>query len=252
MEQLTVPAFLPVLAPYANKDQLLPSDASRLGLTITELLLDHLVDLQLLKFLSRFLTQDAYDDIIEERNIEHQCGYITCRLLPRQLARRLSAVSEPSANKYQIYNRKPLMILPTTYLSQYCCKEHYQALVFFRNQLSQEAVFARKDIVLSPPFTAGVGYENAITCLEEVLAKHRELRDQGKTLTDVIAMMNGLSVSDDLRDTSELIKLIEDFEIVEKDGGLVGDLPEETDPEVASRGIDDYITTSKSFGGYVV
>lgn len=253
MEQLSVQAFLPILAPYAAKDQLLPADASRLALTITELLLDHLVDLQLLKFLSRFLTQDAYDDIIEERNIEHQCGYVTCRSLPRQMARRLSAVAEPVATKYQIYNRKPLMILPNTYLSQYCCKEHYQALVFFRNQLSQEAVFARKDIVLVAPFTPGFGYENTITCLEEVLAKHRELRDQGKTLTDVIAMMNGLSVSEDQRDTTELIRLIEDFDIVEKEGGLVGDFPpEENDPEVASRGIDDYITSSKCFGGYVV
>ena len=153
------------------------------------------------------------------------------------------------------------MILPNTYLSQYCCKEHYQASLFYRNQLSQEAVFARKDILNVSPFPAdypSTWYENGITCLEEVLAKHKELKEQGKSLSEVISMMNGLSVVDESRnnETNELIKLIEDFEIVEKEGGLEGDgVPDESqylDKEEMSTGIDGYYTTDTSFGGYVV
>lgn len=268
MELLTVESFLPHITGLANKDTLSPGEASRLLLLITELLLDHFVDLQLLKFLSRFLTPQIYDEIIEERNIEHQCGYITCNKSPKQNVRRLSVISNGSAStlpafaspgasatsmtKYQIYNRKPSMILPNTYLSQYCCKEHYQASLFYRNQLSLEAVFARKDIMVAPPFPAiRSWYENTITCLEEVLAKHRELKEQGKTLGEVITMMNGLSVSEDDKDTNELIKLIEDFEIVEKEGGVHGDDLDSED-ETDTNAVEGYVTTNKSFGGYVV
>ncbi|PVH17419.1 uncharacterized protein CXQ87_000304 [Candidozyma duobushaemuli] len=148
------------------------------------------------------------------------------------------------------------MILPNTYLSQYCCKDHYQASMFYRNQLSEEAVFSRKDITVVPPFATidGQWYENNITCLEEVLAKHRELKEQGKTLTDVIAMMSGLSVADgNDKETSELAKLIEDFDIVEHEGGANSkDVPHEPDREAAARGIDGYITNGHSLGGYMV
>lgn len=266
-------SFIEYLKPFSEKELVVPAEASRILLIITELLIDHTVDLELLKFLSRFLTQQTYDEIIEEKNIEHQCGYILCNNSPKQQVRRLSSNSNGTTTsgfggnattKFQIYNRKPSMILPNTYLSQYCCKEHYQASLFYRNQLSQEAVFARKDILTAPPFPADYSstwYENGITCLEEVLAKHRELKEQGKTLSDVISMMNGLSVVDESKknETNELIKLIQDFEIVEKESGIVGDdgyqgenQAEYLDKEDMSTAVEGYFTTSRSFGGYVV
>lgn len=247
---LSVDTFLPYLAPFAHADILTPGDASRLLLVITEAVLDHTVDLPLLKFLSRFLTHQTYDDIVEERNIEHQCGYMTCNQSPVHKTRRRSLAGDP---KFQIYNRKPSIILPNTFLSQYCCKDHYQASLFYRNQLSSEALFARKDIMTVPPFPVGAAswYENKIACLEEVLAKHKELRAEGKTLGDVIAMMSGLLVSDD-PETGELIRMIEDFEIVEKEGGVAGDADDEGAEDEDAGAIEGYITTSKSFGGYVV
>ncbi|QRG35997.1 hypothetical protein FDK38_000323 [Candidozyma auris] len=259
-DTLTVDAFLSLLAPYANRDMLAPSEASSLQLKIAELVLDHTIDIPLLKFLSRFLTQSAYDELVEERNIEHQCGYPLCNKSPQHKVRRLSHGSNGScietSTRYQIWNRKPSMILPNTYLSQYCCKEHYQASMFYRNQLSQEAVFSRKDITIMPPFAQvnGPWYENNITCLEEVLAKHKELREQGKTISEVIAMMSGLSVGDGSdKDTTELAKLIEDFDIVEhEDGSTLKEEPQESDKEAASRGIDGYITSNHSLGGYMV
>ncbi|ODV81819.1 uncharacterized protein CANTADRAFT_24603 [Suhomyces tanzawaensis NRRL Y-17324] len=262
MESLTLSEFLTKLEPFAHTDLLIPSEASKLQLAITELLVDYYVDYPLLKFLSRFLSQQSYDEIIEERNIDHQCGYLICDKSPRQQVRRASTgamLADRSATKFQIYNRKPSMILPNTYLSQYCCKDHYQASIFYRNQLSNEAMFARKDIMVVRPFSPEISanwYENGITCLEEVLSKHKELKGQGKSISDVIAMMSGLSVSEGSPspDTSELIKLIEDFEIVEKEGGVTGDVDEDDELDYAERanGIDGYVTTNKSFGGYVV
>lgn len=277
-QTLTVDAFLVQLAPYANKDLITPLEASAIQLKIAELVLDNSVDVPLLKFLSRFLTQVSYDELVEERNIDHQCGYLLCGKCPRHQVRRLSHSSGGASKletsvRYQIWNRKPSMILPNTYLSQYCCKEHYQALLFYRNQLSLEAVFSRKDITMLPPFPniPGSWYENNITCLEEVLAKHREMKEHGKSLADVIAMMNGLSVADGANDpeTNDLVKMIHDFDIVERDPNAdeVNDDSnddndnenDDNDPqalqrnaEKASRGIDGYITTGSSFGGYMV
>lgn len=288
MELLTLESFIQHLESFANKELLTTTESIKLQLIITELLVDYYVDFKLLRFLSRFLTQQTYDEIIEERNIEHQCGYILCSNTPKQMVRRLSmnsngitsaSIQDPGASThYQISNRKPTMILPNTYLSQYCCKEHYQALIFYRNQLSNEAIFARNNIMIIEPFPLHLPtwYENSITCLEEVIAKHKELKQHGKSLSEVIAMMSGLSVADHEtnQETNDLAKLIEDFEIVEKESNLVGDaprdpysavggvrggggvvVPEEDDEEdetgMAST-IEGYVTNHKSFGGYVV
>lgn len=259
METLTVEEFIKKLGPVSGKDLLTPTEASLIQLKIAELVLDYSVDLSLLKFLSRFLTPELYDELVEEKNIEHQCGYLPCGQLPKQKVRRASSVDGAfqTATQFRIYNRKPSMILPTTYLSQYCCKEHYQASLFYRNQLSLESLISRKGIMAIPPFseTGGVWYENNITCLEEVLAKHRELKQQGKSLGDVIAMMNGLSVADGDNETAELVKLIEDFEIIENDA------PEFTEPTVdseeestdtAAKGVEGYTTNNRYYGGYAV
>lgn len=258
MKDLDVEAFLGHMAPLGNKETLTPGEALLLQLKIAELVLDNTIDVPLLKFLSRFLTQQSYDELVEERNIEHQCGYPLCGKSPKHQVRRPSnSGAMETATRYQIWNRKPSMILPNTYLLQYCCKEHYQASLFYRNQLSQEAVFARKNILVVPPFAsvAGPWYENNITCLEEVLAKHREMKQQGKSLSEVIAMINGLLVTDsESSEVSDLVKLIQDFDIIEHEGGVIGEDPDdvEYDKETASKGVDGYITTSRSFGGYVV
>lgn len=211
-DMLAVGDFLAHIAPLSGHDPLSPAEASQLHVKIIELLLDNTVDFSLLKFLSRFWTPDSYDELVEERNIEHQCGYPVCRQLPELRVRR---PLHGDSKRYQIYLRKPLMILPNTFSLQYCCKLHYQALLFYRNQLLAEAVFARKEIMVQPPFPDLAGFfENGISCLEEVLAKHREMKSQGKTLAEVIALMNGLSVLDE-GDTLELVQMIHDFEIIE-------------------------------------
>ncbi|KAI5956791.1 hypothetical protein KGF54_000408 [Candida jiufengensis] len=279
MELLTLDSFLPYLKPFEGKELLSPQESLKISLLITELLIDNYIDFNLLKFLSRFLTVESYNDIIEERNIEHKCGYFLCDNQPKSLVRRLSlnsngtttaSISDTGAStRYQIYNRKPSIILPNTYMSQYCCKEHYQASIFYKNQLSSEALFARTNILIIPPFQGNkTWYENSITCLEEVIAKHKELKQQGKSMAEVIALMNGLNMNEDeINDeTNQLIKLIEDFEIVEKDTvdmngkqiheAVIESSEEEEEEENGSamnaNKIEGYVTTDKSFGGYVV
>ncbi|GEQ72101.1 hypothetical protein JCM33374_g5787 [Metschnikowia sp. JCM 33374] len=259
METLTVEDFIKQLGPISGKELLSPTESSQLQLKIAELVLDYCVDIPLLKFLSRFLTPQLYDELVEEKNIEHQCGYLLCGQLPKREVRRSSSIAGAfeTSTKFQIYNRKPSIILPNTYLSQYCCKEHYQASLFYRNQLSSESLISRKSIMDVPPFAniSGVWYENNITCLEEVLAKHKELKQQGKSLGDVIAMMNGLSVADGDNETADLVKLIEDFDIIENKS------PEFTEPaidseeettESAAKGVEGYVTNDRCYGGYVV
>lgn len=256
MELITLESFVQRLHPFAAEDFVNPQDTSRLHLWLTELLVDHYVQFPLLKFLSRFLTQLALDDIIEERNVEHSCGYILCDKAPKQQVRRMSNCTTPVDTKFQISNRKPSMILPNTYLSQYCCKEHYQALIFYRNQISNEALFARKDILTAPPFPEEYPsnwYEKGITCLEEVIQAHK--REKGKTILEVITMMNGLSVDDEApsQETNQLIKLIQDFEIVENETRYdVEEEEEEEDREVLAQNVEGYVTTNRHFGGYVV
>lgn len=248
MKILTIETFLPHVKDFPQVELLSPAEASKLQLRVAVLVLDYCVDMPLLKFLSRFFTPQSYDDVIEERNIEHQCGYLLCNMSPEVAVRRSSSLNGSTAvsTKFQIYNRKPSMILPNTYSSQYCCKYHYQASMFYRNQLSLEALFARKNILLVPPFAQipGTWYENNLTCLEEVLAKHKELKQEGVSLSDVIAMMNGLSVAEAEKDTSGLVKLLDDFEIVEKVGGVDGD--SNSDMEY------DRVTSSRVVEGYPV
>lgn len=225
MDPLSLETFVQSINPIGHNDPPTPADAQRIQLAIAEAMVDSYASPQLLKFLGRFLTQQTYDEVVEERNIEHECGYLICNRSPL-------STRQSSPSKYQIYNRKPSMVLPNTYLSQYCCKEHYQALIFYRNQLLNEALFLRKGVLTEP--IGSLSYER-ITFLEDVLSKHRELKDEGHSLLDVVAMMSGLTV-DDKDDTNELVRLIEDFEIVEKDGDKDG-----KDGE--------YETDDKSWGG---
>ena len=252
MTILSIESFLPYLEPFGNKELLSPTESSRIQLMLAELLIDNTVDLPLLKFLSRFLSNQAYNDIVEEKNIEHQCGYLVCNNSPKERVQRAYDRLNGStpdhglvaSTKYQIYNRRPSMILPNTYLSQYCCKEHYQASVFYQNQLSQEALFARKDILTTQPFPREcppTWYENGITCLEEVLEKHKEIKEQGKSLQDAVMMMSNMKIDSGNYDTNELMSLIDNLKIVEKEGGLEGDDPEDSSND-GDDNVNDHVT----------
>lgn len=286
MLPITLDQFVPMLDRFRKDDLLDPGEAARVQLLIIELLVDHTVDYPTLKYLLRFLTPELYDELVDERNIEHTCGYIICDKLPK--SRRLSNESPPApngrrgslslggafgggvggmgTNSFQIYARKPLIILPNTFLRQYCCKEHYQALTFYRNQLSSEAIFGRSGIMTVAPFSANCPsywYENGITCLEEVLEHQRQ---SGKSLHEVITMMAGLGMADKSTDnssdepaTTKLIEMLHDFEIVEHENPQADifkdeaeDEDDENDGSEISQSNGDYRTTNRSWGGYVV
>lgn len=267
MESLTIDRVTQYLLPFANKEILTPGEATRLCLILTELLVEHTVDVPLMKFLSRFFTQEIYEDIIEERNIEHLCGYLLCDQKPRgklglfKFDGKNIVVDDPRRfNQYErdVYKKK--LLWPRIYISSFCNRDHYRASLFYRNQLSDEAIFARKDIMIAPPFPSQYPdrwYEKNIICLEEVLAKHDELKEEGKTLSEVVSMMSGLEVSEEKeKETDDLVKLIKDLEIVEKEGGVFGDdIYDNSDDDENANGnpqrIESYSTTTQSFGQYI-
>ncbi len=95
--------------------------------------------------------------------------------------------------KHRINLRRPSMVLPSTYLSRYCCKEHYQASQFYRAQLSNEALFARDNITYLP--FGAMFWERDIALLEEVLDKYSS-EATAKSLSEVIAEFKELQVDE--------------------------------------------------------
>ncbi|CAI5760564.1 unnamed protein product [Candida verbasci] len=228
MASLTLNDFISQLSDYHGKETMTSKESSNLQIIIVELLIDNTIsDFKLFKFLSRYLTLQFYNEIIEERNIEHKCGYFMCN----------------NTNSNQLYNRKPSMVLPMTWKNKYCCKEHYQSSIFYEKQLGNEMIMLRDGIFTTEPFPENkpLYYENNITCLEEII---NEQNKTGKSLSEIIELMSGLTI-EKKDNTGELIKLVEDFELVEKN-------PEEEEVEEEEEENEEYITTDKSFGGYVV
>lgn len=165
------------LKQYSKPGILSPDETSRVILIILEILTDG-VDKDALLFSSRFMTKDDYDDVVVERNIIHHCGFPLCNNDPRGI-RQL----------HQINYRRPSMILPSTYLSKYCCREHHQASLFFQAQLSEIPVYSRKDITYVP---FGQSFESSIALLEDVESKARA---ENKSLTQVIQEFAQMSLA---------------------------------------------------------
>lgn len=118
------------------------------------------VDIYFFKFASRFLTPESYDEIVNERNIEHTCGYPLCFNHPRA-----------TNGQYKIdYNKKGLL-LGDPDLTKYCCKQHAKASRFYRHQLSHEPVFLRNDIAYMP--YNKLPYESHTAVFEEIEAISR-------------------------------------------------------------------------------
>ncbi|ODQ67772.1 hypothetical protein NADFUDRAFT_48442 [Nadsonia fulvescens var. elongata DSM 6958] len=172
----TLAKFTSSLAPFQREGLLSAKECNQLILDLVELMADG-VDLPFLKFASRFLTPQDYDEIIDERNIIHHCGYPVCNNDPKGVRQ-----------AHQINYRPNIgLVLPSTYLSKYCTKEHYQASVFYRSQLSDEALFQRRHVTVIPYGKSE--WEQNVTLLEELqygISQHKSLKqivDEFKTLS---------------------------------------------------------------------
>lgn len=161
---------------FSKPGVLSPDETSRVILVVLELLTDG-VSKDALLFCSRFLTKEDYEEVVDERNIIHHCGFPLCNNDPRGIRQ-----------AHQINFRRPSMILPSTYLSKYCCREHHQASLFYQAQLSDVPVYSRKDITYVP---YGHSYEGTIALLDDVESRAKA---ENKSLAQVIHEFSSLSI----------------------------------------------------------
>ncbi|KAF5115279.1 hypothetical protein DV454_002429 [Geotrichum candidum] len=126
----------------------------KLSFALLPLLLET-VDPYFLKFCARFLTPDDFEEVIDERNISHTCGYPLCSKVPTN-----------NKGKYKIDFKSSQFSIVHPFLTKFCSKEHAQSATFYKKQLSDESVFLRRDICYLPYGKSH--YERQIALLEEL------------------------------------------------------------------------------------
>ncbi|KAK7204937.1 hypothetical protein BZA70DRAFT_278709 [Myxozyma melibiosi] len=160
-----------VLRRYVAPGLLPVRQANTIVLLLTEFMTET-VDPEFLKYASRFLTPEYYDDIVSERNVLHTCGYPICPLKP---TKKVFGKDSPQI-EYTTESKGISPTSPSSYLRKYCTKRHFQASMIYRAQLSSEAIWARPDIAY---LRNGDGeWEKSIALLEEILEAKAKKRDE--------------------------------------------------------------------------
>lgn len=204
---VTLEKFHELVSIVANKPLLTPKEANQLTFHITELLMSNNCDSKVLRLLARYLSRKAYDEMMEERIIEHYCGYPLCNYR--------------NANKIKDMEMNHLvktLKMPRYYNSKFCCKNHYLCSEFYRSQLSTDALFMR--VNLNKPWFSEGSVENDIILLDDYIS----MKEKGVDVDDlnsVIEVLRNLNVQDSSSKlkTEELIEKFENFKIVEHVGG---------------------------------
>lgn len=166
MTTVTVDDFKRLIHPLETHPLLTPKEANNLTYQIIELLMDKPCTSQLLQLLARFLTPQAYDALVEERIINHHCGYPLC------------PYSSSSIHDGEVNTVAKRLNMRAYYKTRYCSKRHYQCSEVFKRQLNSDALFMRVDLDREW-FTEG-SIENGIVLLEE---------EEG-----VVKSLNGLTI----------------------------------------------------------
>lgn len=172
----SIKLFSRTLKPVFRPGMLTQSECERVMMALLPLLLET-VDPFFLKFCARFLTPDAYAEVIDERNVSHMCGYPLCSRVPTN-----------GQGSYKIEFMSKRIPIVHTYLTKFCSKDHAQSSQFYEKQLSDESLFSRKDVTY-----LGYGhsaYEVQIALLEEL--QHMAHTEQ-KSLDEVIVQFAQMS-----------------------------------------------------------
>lgn len=216
-QTITVEQFHELVGAVVRHPLLTPKEANQLTFRITELLMAHNCDSRLLRLLARYLSRKAYEEIVEERVIEHYCGYPLCKFK-----------DDKKIKDIEINPLVKSLRMPKYYNSRYCGKNHFLCSEFYKNQLGVDALFMR--VNLDNPWFSHGSVESEIILLDEYLA----MRDQGAhtgDLNTVISMLRDLNVnhtetasankagaSDVRKETEILIKKFEEFKVIEHEG----------------------------------
>ncbi|SCV03994.1 LAMI_0H12596g1_1 [Lachancea mirantina] len=156
-----------VLKPYLNRKQLSLKESELISLELIDLLSESSCDDdQTLKYVGRFLTKDAYQDLSEERNLNKKCVYPRCELQQGRL--RDLYGGNNTATRFLKENN------PYAYLTFFCSKFHYRCSQFFQAQLSDEALFARTG-VLQDEYDQD---DQKITLLNELISNERHDKNE--------------------------------------------------------------------------
>lgn len=125
-----------MLKPFQQHRQLSIREGEVLSLEVLTLLCDdYCEDEETLKYLARLLTPEIYADLVDERNLNHRCGYPLCDGAPERIR---DPFSIDQVTKQFLWENNPY-----AYLSKYCNKFHFRCSQFYQVQLSEEAMFAR-------------------------------------------------------------------------------------------------------------
>lgn len=125
-----------------------------------------------------------YDDLIEERNIIHKCGYPLCPL-PNKL--------QPTKAKFRVLN-KGKRIVETKQLERFCGDDCARRGLWIRVQLNEEPSWLR---VGADGQVGRGGAEYKITLLEEEKEKQREVGDNAfkGDIKKLVDQLQGMGIS---------------------------------------------------------
>lgn len=165
------------LKPFFRPGMLTQQECYKISLALLPILLET-VDPYFLKFCARFLTPDDFQEVIDERNISHTCGYPLCSKIPTN-----------TQGKYKIDFKSTHFSIIYPYLTNFCSKEHAQSAKFYQKQLSDESMFLRRDITYLPYGESK--YERQMALLEEL---QHMASTENKSLDDVIVQFANMSV----------------------------------------------------------
>lgn len=183
---------------YRKNNMLTAQQSSQLTFSFVELLMDTAVNYAALRYLSRFLTAETYWEVVEERVINHLCGYPVCDVT--------SNLIKP---------KESLNIrMPSTHVNKYCSKRHYQCSEFYVSQLNSQPLFLRDNVLNKEPFD-DKSAERGIILLEEVLEEAKKPHNNAKSMDQVIMGLNNLELQDKEKSMSQMVDLLRDFVIHE-------------------------------------
>lgn len=125
-----------------------------------------------------------YDDLIEERNIVHKCGYPLCPL-PNKL--------QPTKAKFRVLD-KGRRIVETKQLERFCSDECARRGLWIRVQLNEEPSWLR---VGTDGQVGRGGAEYKITLLEEEKEQQREANDNAfkGDIRKLVDQLQGMGIS---------------------------------------------------------
>lgn len=213
-----------VLKPFQNHRQLSMREAEAISLELIEILCDSACkDEETLKYMARFLTQDSYQDLLDERNLNRMCGYPMCGQSPERVR---DPFSVKDSTKQFLWDNNPY-----AYLSTYCSKFHFRCSQFYRVQLSEEALFARTGVHLieqSENERQSADSKYSVTLFEELLRQKTSEEDVKSLVAGLkkLGLQNGDSelAENDQQTQDDLSKWLSDIKIVEtEEPSLLGD-----------------------------